>query len=82
MLVWSNSCASLNTVLKKQQVWTFADQFETSSSKMLCLHRWKIWWTIPKLLTSELCPEKNVPPETYFLLSQFQVNIDIIEMLI
>ena len=44
---------------------------------MLCLHRWKIWWTIPKLLTSELCPEKNVPPETYFLLSQFQVNIHI-----
>jgi hypothetical protein len=63
-----------NSVEKKQQVWSFADHLDLKGGKALCLHRWKIWWSIPKLLKSRKCPEADIPPETYFLLSQFQVT--------
>lgn len=63
----------IDIVVKKQQVWSFTDHLDLKKGHALCLHRWKIWWSIPKLLKSK-CPEDDVPPETYFLLSQFQVT--------
>lgn len=63
----------IDTVVKKQQVWSFTDHLDLKIGHALCLHRWKIWWSIPKLLKSK-CPEDDIPPETYFLLSQFQVT--------
>ena len=70
-------CISLDftdLVMEKQQVWSFADHLDLKEGNALCLHRWKIWWSIPKLLKSRKYPEADIPPETYFLLSKLQVT--------
>ena len=69
-------------VVNKQQVWSFSNHLNLKEHSALCLHRWKIWWTIPKLLkhsdsehsdSDSDYQEAHIPPETYFLLSQFKV---------
>lgn len=69
----SASWLHVNSVTDKQQVWSFSNHLDLQLG-LLCLHRWKIWWLIPKLLksnTESRSPEAEVPPETYFLLSRF-----------
>jgi hypothetical protein len=47
-----------------EQSWAFSSAL--SLEKALCLHRWKIWWSIPRFVPHE----RETPPETYFLLGK------------
>lgn len=51
----------------EEKSWVFQQPLKLAKS--LCLHRCKIWWMIPKLLRQV---ERDVPPETYFLLGQLE----------
>lgn len=59
----------VNAVQSKHQSWSFAKHLGLQPDNALCLYRWKVWWSLPRLLRGEH-PERNLPPETYMFLSR------------
>ena len=58
----------LSTVTKKQQTWKFSEGLGlNSNARAICIHRWKIWWSIPRLL-------KKKPPVSGFYSSRGDVS--------
>eukprot|EP01041_Mallomonas_annulata_P000312 gene312-570_t len=52
--------------VKDEQVWNFKEMLNMQAG--LSIHRWKIWWAIPRLLANE----KSTPPESYLILYQLK----------
>lgn len=65
--VWLN--VKLERAEEKDRAWDFSSSIDFMPGHLLCLHRWKIWWAIPRLLPTN---ESATPPETYLLLGQLQ----------
>lgn len=57
------------TRVSKDCSWDFKEKLPFQDGKLLCIHRWKIWWTIPRILKS---PDKegSVPAQTFLLIGK------------
>ena len=56
-----------------EKTFIFKEHLGIRTGKALCLHRWKIWWMIPRLIPrfeykNQIVSGSLIPPETYFLL--------------
>lgn len=51
------------------QSWNFSASIDFNEGEALCLYRWKIWWSIPKLLRHSN-DEGRVPGETFYMLGK------------
>lgn len=58
---------------KKDDVWNFQTMIGFESGKLLCIHRWKIWWAIPRIIP-KYQSEANIPPETHLLLGMLSTG--------
>ena len=61
--------ASVTDAATHERSWNFSLPLGFARGKLLAVHRWKIWWAIPRLLKGDR-GETAVPPQTYLLLGQ------------
>ena len=59
----------VDAVTSKHQAWSFTGHLNLLEDTALALHRWKVWWSIPRLLRGART-ETEVPPETYLYLAR------------
>ena len=57
-------------VSKHEQEWSFNELLGFEPHKLLCLHRWKIWWMIPKIIHDYKAIEGAIPAETTLILGK------------
>ena len=55
----------------KERAWAFSGSLGCEEDHVLVLHRWKIWWAIPRLLKGSE-GERRAPPQTYLLLGKLK----------
>ena len=60
-------------VEKQEQSWRFKNLIGFLPQKLLALHRWKLWWMIPKLIHDKNL-DGAIPPETSILLGKISDN--------
>lgn len=63
-----HSGALVNNVTH-ERTWIFSQHLGLQKDHILSIHRWKIWWVIPRLLKGEH-GESAAPAQTYFLLGK------------
>eukprot|EP00600_Ochromonadales_sp_CCMP1393_P001798 CAMPEP_0174988054 /NCGR_PEP_ID=MMETSP0004_2-20121128/19901_1 /TAXON_ID=420556 /ORGANISM="Ochromonas sp., Strain CCMP1393" /LENGTH=912 /DNA_ID=CAMNT_0016241205 /DNA_START=107 /DNA_END=2842 /DNA_ORIENTATION=+ len=76
-------------VASKKETWSFRGPIGFDSNKVLCIHRWKIWWSIPRLLKNRTVDagccyggtESWAPPETYLLIGKLAATGDYLVLL-
>ena len=66
--VWLNVHAD-----KLEQSWSFNDLIGFLPQKLTILHRWKVWWMIPKIIHDQNL-EGAIPAETSFILGKVSDN--------